>query len=291
MVANVYHFAGRLTVPSPFPGMDPYIEDKRWWEVFHTAFIVGLMERLNRSLPDQYVASSEQRLYIEQHRRAIRPGVSIIAVPRSDFHGSGLAVADAVDAVDDTEEMWEVEYILPNVIERFVRIIVAGDESRVIAVIELLSPANKSASSSGREEYLNKQDEVLSSDTHLVEIDLLREGLPTVAAPPGELSRRGRCDYLVCLIPGRSSDRRFQTVWPIQLRRKLPRVRIPLGPGESPVPLDLQSVFNEVYEKTAFVKRIDYQVPPVVPLSRADADWIEDLLVARGLQSMKSAQE
>ena len=79
MLANVNHFAGRLTVPSPFPGMDPYIEDKRWWEVFHTAFIVGLMERLNRSLPDQNVASSEQRLYIEQHRRAVRPDVSIIA--------------------------------------------------------------------------------------------------------------------------------------------------------------------------------------------------------------------
>ena len=278
-------------MPSPFPGMDPYIEDKRLWEVFHSRFIAGMMDALNSRLSPKYVASSEQRLYIEQHRRAIRPDVSIIAVPRSDFANGGLAVADAVDADADTEEMWEVEYILPNVIERFVRIIVAGDESRVIAVIELLSPANKSASSSGREEYLKKQDEVLSSETHLMEIDLLREGLPTVAAPPGELVRRGRCDYLVCLTPGRSSDRRFQTVWPIQLRRKLPRVHIPLGPGEPPVPLDLQAVFDEVYEKTAFVKRIDYQVPPAVSLTRADTDWIEDVLIARGLQSMKSAQE
>ena len=276
---------------SPFPGMDPYLEDKRWWSVFHTAFIVGLMERLNRSLPDQYVASSEQRLYIEEHRRAIRPDVSIIAVPRSDIHSGGLAVANPVDAEMGTDEMWEVEYLLPHVIERFIEIIVAGDESRVIAVIELLSPANKSVRSSGREEYLAKQDEVLSSDTHLVEIDLLREGLSTVAAFPGELLRHGHCDHLVCLTPGRSSDRRIQTVWPIQLRKKLPRVRIPLGPGEPPVPLDLQAVFDEVYEKTAFVKRIDYQVPPAISLTRADADWIEDVLIARGLQSMKSAQE
>ncbi len=276
-------------MPSPFPGMDPYIEDKRWWEVFHSRFIAGMMDALNSRLSPKYVASSEQRLYIEQHRRAIRPDVSIIAVPRSDFHGSGLAVAEPVDADADTEEMWEVEYILPNVIERFVRIIVAGDESRVIAVIELLSPANKSASSSGREEYLNKQDEVLSSETHLVEIDLLREGLPTVAALPGELLRRGRCDYLVCLTPGRNSDRRFQTIWPIQLRKTLPRVHIPLGPGEPPVPLDLQAVFDEVYEKTAFVKRIDYQVSPAVPLSRADADWIEDVLIAGGLRTSHSS--
>ena len=272
-------------MPSPFPGMDPYIEDKRWWKVFHTAFIVGLMERLNRSLPDQYVASSKQRLYIEQHRRAIRPDVSVIALPRSDVRGTGLAVAEAVDAETDTDEVWEVEYLLPNVIERFVEILVAGDESRVIAVIELLSPANKSAISSGREAYLAKQDEVLSSDTHLAEIDLLREGLPTVAALPDKLLHHGRCDHLVCLTPGRSSDRRIQTVWPIQLRKKLPRVRIPLGPGEPHVPLDLQAVFDEVYEKAAFAKRIDYQVPPAVPSTRADADWIEEVLLAKGLRT------
>ena len=278
-------------MPSPFPGMDPYMEGKHWREVFHTAFIVGMMDALNSRLSPKYVASLKQRLYIEEHRRAIHPDVSIIAVPRSDIRGGGLAVAEAVDAETDTDEMWEVEYIPPHVIERFVEIIVAGDESRVIAVIELLSPANKSASSSGREEYLAKQDEVLSSDTHLVEIDLLREGLPTVAALPGELLRHGRCDHLVCLTPGRSSDRRIQTVWPIQLRKKLPRVRIPLGPGEPPVPLDLQAVFDEVYEKAAFAKRIDYQVPPAVPLTRADADWIEDVLLAKGLRTKEPSHE
>ena len=277
-------------MPSPFPGMDPYLEDKRWWEVFHSRFIAGMMDALNSQLSAKYVASSEQRLYIEEHRRAIRPDVSIIAVPRSDIHGGGLAVAEAVDAETDTDEMWEVEYILPQVIERFIEIIVAGDESRVIAVIELLSPANKTAGSSGREEYLAKQDEVLSNDTHLVEIDLLHEGLPTVAALPGELLRHGRCDHLVCLTPGRSSDRRIQTVWPIQLRKKLPRVRIPLGPGEPPVPLDLQAVFEEVYEKAAFAKRIDYQVPPAVPLTCADADWIDDVLLARGLRAKESTR-
>ena len=274
-------------MPSPFPGMDPYIEDKRWWEVFRARFIAGMMDALNSQLSPKYVASSEQRLYIEEHHRAIRPDVSVIAIPQSDVRGSGLAVAEAVDAETDTEEVWEVEYLLPNVIERFVKILVAGDESRVIAVIELLSPANKSASSSGREAYLAKQDEVLSSDTHLAEIDLLREGLPTVAALPDKLLHHGRCDHLVCLTPGRNSDRRIQTVWPIQLRKKLPRVRIPLGPGEPPVPLDLQAVFDEVYEKAAFAKRIDYQVPPAAPTTRVDADWIEEVLLAKGLRTME----
>ncbi len=274
---------------SPFPGMDPYLEDKRWWEVFHSRFIAGMMDALNSRLSPKYVASSEQRLYIEEHRRAIRPDVSIAAVTRqSDVSGGGLAVAEAVETSTDCDEMWEVEYFSPHVIERFVEIVVAGEESRVIAVIELLSPANKSASSSGRAEYIAKQDEVLSSETHLMEIDLLREGLPTVVISPDELLRHGHCDHLVCLTLGRHRELRIHRVWPIQLRKRLPRVQIPLGLGEPPVPLDLQAVFDEVYEKAAFAKRIDYQVAPVVQPPDADAAWIEELLRSKGLRTNAS---
>ena len=276
-------------MPSPFPGMDPYIEDKLLWEVFHSRFIAGMMDALNSSLSPNYVAASEQRLYIEECRRSIRPDVSVVAVPRHDFDGGGLAVAEAVDVDHDEQEVWQVEYLPLHVIERFVKIIVTRDESRVIAVIELLSPGNKAVGSTGREEYLAKQDEVLASDTHLVEIDLLREGHPTVAVSPGELLRHGRCDYLVCLTPGRSF-RQEQTVWPIQLRKKLPRVQIPLGPGEPPVSLDLQAVFDEVYQKAALAKRIDYQVPPAVPMTHVDVDWIEDVLCAKGLRTKSHAR-
>ncbi|MBC8114630.1 MAG: DUF4058 family protein [Candidatus Saccharimonas sp.] len=92
-------------MPSPFPGMDPYMEGKRWWEVFHTAFVIGMMDALNCRLSPKYVASLKQRRYIEEHHRAIRRNVSVIAVSRSDIHDGGLAVAEAVDAETDTDEM------------------------------------------------------------------------------------------------------------------------------------------------------------------------------------------
>ncbi len=47
---------------------------------------------------------------------------------------------------------------------------------RLVTVIELLSPANKERGSKGWELYRRKQEDVLKSDVHLVEIDLLRGG-------------------------------------------------------------------------------------------------------------------
>jgi hypothetical protein len=273
---------------SPFPGFDPYIENNRWWQIFHTAFIVEVMEQLNRVLPDQYLASSEQRLYIEEHRQSIRPDVSLVTVPRNVILGSGPSFAASIEAAqiatdDEPDEIWHFDFNPLPSIERFVEITVAGDESRVIAVVELLSPANKALGSSGREAYLSKQDEVLDSDTHLVEIDLLRGGTPTVAISPSELLSHGNCDSVVCLTPGRGV-RRETTVWPIRLRKRLPRIKIPLGLDETPVSLDLQAVFDAVYGKAAFSKRIDYSIPPAISYPQADTEWIDNLLSGRGLK-------
>lgn len=260
-------------MPSPFPGMDPYLEDHRLWEVFHSRFIAGMMDALNAKLSSKYVATCEQRLYIEEQQRFIRPDVSLIGVPFRADDGA-VAVAEKVATGTETDERWEVDFEQLESSERFIEILVAGDESRVIAVIELLSPANKTLGTTGRAEYLAKQAEVLASDTHLVEIDLLQRGEPTVAVAPAALLRHGGCDYLACVTPGRSVLRRVQSVWPIRLRKPLPVIQIPLSPQEQPVMLDLQAVFNEVYDKAAFAKRINYGEAPQIRLTRADAEWV-----------------
>src|SRR5207249_6612444 len=53
---------------------------------------------------------------------------------------------------------------------------------KVITVIEFLSPANK-AGGEGQKLYLQKQRELLHSETNLVEIDLLRSGQRVLAFP------------------------------------------------------------------------------------------------------------
>lgn len=82
--------------------------------------------------------------------------------------------------------------------EIYIDIVTVGSKSRVVTTIELLSPVNKQPGE-GREQYLAKQQQTLASHTHLIEIDLLRAGPPTVACGRPVYADVPRYDYLVCL--------------------------------------------------------------------------------------------
>lgn len=60
-----------------------------------------------------------------------------------------------------------------------------GAGSKVVTVIEVLSPGNKAGGGLGRKVYMEKQRELIYSDTNLLEIDLLRSGAHTVLATLG----------------------------------------------------------------------------------------------------------
>ena len=49
-------------MPSPFPGMDPYLEAQGRWPGFHTLLIGSCSELLNRDLPETYVAQADERI-------------------------------------------------------------------------------------------------------------------------------------------------------------------------------------------------------------------------------------
>ena len=66
--------------------------------------------------------------------------------------------------------------------------------------IEILSPSNKKIGNPGREKFLEKQRETLGSETHLVEIDLLRGGSHTLAVPKDLVTAKaGSFEYLVSI--------------------------------------------------------------------------------------------
>lgn len=48
-------------MPSPFPGMDPYLERPSRWSGFHKSFVVSLSFALNSALPETYVAEVDER--------------------------------------------------------------------------------------------------------------------------------------------------------------------------------------------------------------------------------------
>src|SRR5205085_8201727 len=57
---------GSTPMPSPFPGMDPYLEDEKLWPVFHHQFVACLHQLLLPGLVDRYRARTGQRHYVTE---------------------------------------------------------------------------------------------------------------------------------------------------------------------------------------------------------------------------------
>ena len=143
-----------------------------------------------------------------------------------------------------------------------------------MTVIELLSPSNKRHGGEGQTEYLSKKDDVLRSRTNLVEIDLLRGGerIPTLELlPPGDFYA------FVCRAPRR--HRADVYAWP--LNHRLPPIPIPLSPGDREVTLDLQAVFDSVFDRAGYDYSLEYDRPLAPPVDKPTAKWIRDILKSR----------
>ncbi len=224
-------------MPSPLPGMDPYIESQCWRD-FHTAFIAEVRSALMPQIRPRYVVVIEEDVYLAREDgtpiRIVVPDVSILPGGGwMDSTGGGVAVATEPKVVTlPMTEPIEIPYL---VIRR-------RDNEETVTVIELLSPTDKS-SRDGRAEYLAKRNLLLRGRAHLVELDLLRGGerLPTVETHPA-----GDCFVFVSRV-----ERRPQAeVYSWTLDRPLPPIPIPLTDGDPDVTLDLQTVFTTTLATT-----------------------------------------
>ena len=167
--------------------------------------------------------------------------------------------------------------------EPYLEIIEPGAGNRLITAIEILSPSNKTPGDEGRGSYRKKQDEVLNSDIHLLEIDLLRGGAHTVApAYEDILLKCSNWDYLISL--HRHQKRWKYELWHCSLRSPLPKIMVPLTAGDTDITIDLQSIFDTVYDEGYFPRRIDYRSVPAKPLNPGDEAWADNLLKAKGLR-------
>jgi len=145
----------------------------------------------------------------------------------------------------------------------------------VVTIIETLTPSNKRASSDGREQYLEKREEILRSRTNLVEIDLLRGGkrLPVIGMPPG--------DYFAIISRGHRRPKADVFHW--SLTQPLPSISIPLKKGDTEVSLNLQDVLKTVYDRADYQLSLDYHANLATPLNETDTAWLRQLpLAGRG---------
>ena len=114
---------------------------------------------------------------------------------------------------------------------------------------------------------------------NFVEIDLLRGGKPVLRLPRGVLASSSATAYIVNVIRAGDPDYEF---YPVNLRSRLPRIRIPVRAGEPDVVLDLRSALDRVYEAGAYRIRIDYTREPTPPLNADEALWAGELLTGCG---------
>ena len=258
--------------------MDPYLESVNEWSSFHSAFIGEIANQLNMELPPHYAARIEGQVYVIPADAHISPDVTVFSTlpPRSE--GANVALADRPQVREPERFSRRTE----ERTVRFVQILRLKPEREVIAVIELLSPINKKAHSRGRADYQRKQQRVLDSDAHLLEIDLLRDGEYTLAPPLEVVTQSGGFDYVLSL--SRSDDRDNFYFWRLQLAEELPRLILPLRDGEETL-LDLQSAFTQCYQAGRYRALLDYTRPPEPSLTPTQAEWANALLVAQGLRS------
>jgi hypothetical protein len=258
---------------SPFPGMDPYLEAPELWPDVHTRLMNVFSEQLAPLLAPGYVAELHPRMVIEQvggpgEDEVILPDVAVVEATRSGGGGYGAMTVEALaPAPVQLRVPLEVPVELISIHIRHLQ------DRRVVTVIELLSPVNKRPGK-GREEYLEKRQEVLKSKVHLVEIDLLRRWprMPFQERVPA-------ADYIIMV--SRRERRPVCDVWPIWVRQQLPVIPIPLLRPDPDVVLDMGAALQTAYQRARYDLRIDYRQPPTPPLSEADAEWAA-ALIGRG---------
>lgn len=251
-------------MPSPFPGMDPYLETPAFWSDFHATFINYWREALADRLPDNYEARIEERVnLVEIPAEKIRRFEPDVAVSR----GNGASASSPSAGGVATLEPVTVPLIIEEETRETYIEILHRPERSLVAVLELLSPSNKEEP--GRVVYLAKRSALLRHDIHTVELDLLLKGqrIPLDGAYPAG-------DYH--MLVSRGNRRPDCHVYSWTLRQPLPTLPIPLRPPDADVFIDLAAVFAITYQKGRYARALDYGRPPAVPLREDDRQWAAD---------------
>ena len=261
-------------MPSPFPGMDPYLEHPLLWQDVHIRLASEISDQLAPRLRPRYIARLTRREILDEpdaeELRIMLPDVAVVrrapVEPLPQLEGTAVAIPPA--PVTTTNVM-----MLPF---RQVSIEIRDAASNVlVTVIEILSPANKRPGTEAREAYLRKRRDILASTAHLLEIDLLRRGERVLLDPPPPPAA-----YYVIL--SRADRRPDAEVWPIRLQDPLPVVPVPLLAPDPDVPLDLGAALRAIYDRAGYDLDVDYRNAPFPPLEGEDAVWAERLLRERG---------
>jgi len=255
-------------MPSPFPGMDPFLEGYLWPDV-HNALANKIRQLLAPRLRPRYAVRLE--IYVvedtapETEIGIMYPDVEImlsgpVRGPSNDTpSAAGAAPFGGTPAAITIPVLEPVAVRIPTVEIRDVA------SNQLVTCIEILSPVNKRES--GLATYRQKRQRLYHAGVHLIEIDLLRRGTRPLAHP-----RVPDSAYLIALTRAQSGATQL---WPLGLPDPLPDVPIPLREPDPDSLLELGTALATIYDEAGYDLSIDYaQSPPPPPLSEADAAWV-----------------
>ena len=128
-------------MPSPFPGMDPYLENATVWATFHHQLVAALYQLLLPGLVDRYRARVSVRQYVSE-----------------------FPLFTSVIREEHSEEYVEIR---------------SRADGRLVTLVDAVSPANR-VTAAGRAAYLATRKHALAARAGAVEVDLLTQGKPTL---------------------------------------------------------------------------------------------------------------
>ncbi|MGI0495301.1 DUF4058 family protein [Alkalinema pantanalense CENA528] len=254
-------------MPSPFPGMNPYLEQPAFWHEFHNRLIVAISDALTPSLQPKYYMAVETRTYIDTDNPELLVGIPDAIVLTAS---NAPLLTHPVTAVTQPHPKQICLPMPVEVKERYLEVREVGTH-QVVTVIEVLSPKNK-RKGEGRVTYEKKRQRVLCSSSHLVEIDLLRENIAMPMIGVEEAS-----DYRI--VVSRASHRPMADLYGFQVRDPIPSFSLPLQSHDPELTVDLQAILLGVYDRGSYQFRIDdHQPVPPPKLSEVDQQWVDALL-------------
>jgi hypothetical protein len=261
-----------IIMPSPFPGMNPYLESPTLWSQIHTHLIVAIAEKMNPILRPKYRMAMEQRVYTETDNGN---GFELVGIPDNVVFTPTSKItpspASNIAVAQPKVKSLPITIPQPETVKEWYLKVKDVETKQVITVIEILSPKNKTAGE-GRNKYLKKREQVLMSLTHLIEIDLLRKG----EIMPMNISEDMITDYRIII--SRSDRRPHAELYGFNLREEIPSIPLPLKPEDEEPLIPLQELLHSIYEKGSYDLAINYQKPPLTELSEDDQIWVDNLL-------------
>jgi len=215
-----------MTQPSPFPGMDPYLEADMWPDVHHN-LASEIQDAIAPQIAPKYITKVEPSVIkdrsAQQDIGIMYPDVGVLEGRSQELPiegGKRPAVTPATLSLPRVVE-WEVRLPTIHIYDR--------RQQQLITAIEILSPVNKREPQLS--DYRRKRQEMVEAGVHLLEIDLIRRG-----QPPLQHAQLPACDYRIVL---ERSDRAQTDIWALDLTDTLPVLPVPLAPGDAEAAFDL----------------------------------------------------